>query len=71
MICLSVWDEVGDERWCELVLFGPDGESPAKIGAWETEKKKKIRKADMTMLQNCLKYVKIVLENLLQLIILT
>lgn len=35
MLCLSVGDQVGDERRCELVVFGPDGEGPAEISAGE------------------------------------
>lgn len=30
---LRVGHQVGDERLCELVLFGPDGERPAEIPA--------------------------------------
>lgn len=33
VIGLRVGHQVGDERLCELVLFGPDGEGPAEIPA--------------------------------------
>lgn len=41
MICLSVWNQVGDECRCELLLFGPEGEGPAEISAGDTGQKKK------------------------------
>lgn len=37
VICLGVWDQVGDEWRCKLVLFGPDGEGPAEISAGDPE----------------------------------
>lgn len=39
VIRLSVWDQVGDEWWRKLVLFGPDGEGPAEISAGDPEQK--------------------------------
>lgn len=35
MLRLSVGDQVGDERRCELVVFGPDGKGPTEISAGE------------------------------------
>lgn len=35
MLRLSVGDQTGDERWAELVLFGPDGEGSTEISAAE------------------------------------
>lgn len=39
MLRLSVGDQVGDERRCELVVFGPDGEGSAEISAGEATTK--------------------------------
>lgn len=33
MLSLSVGDQVGDERLCYHVPFGPDAEGPAEISA--------------------------------------
>lgn len=37
MLCLGMRNQVGEKRWCKLVLFGPDCEGPAEIS---TEEKK-------------------------------